>query len=206
MRGAVRAGRTAPFRRPFGWLHLGWALLVVAACVVLLTTDQSGHPPAMILVPPVLAAGVLGHLLWLLVAWLLGRGRARLERIGAAAGSWPFELTLIAVALGLVVSAVSVAWLIAALDQEGAVGDASLWLSAIVASHATAFVLLLLRRDAARFLIAAVASGWALALAWQLRRADPALAETAIAALAVVGLSGVAVYVLRARRIRSALG
>jgi hypothetical protein len=88
------------------------------------------------------------------------------------------------------------------------VGGASLWLSAIVASHATAFVLLLLRRDAARLLIAAVASGWALALAWQLRRADPALRRDGDRAGldGSWGLSGVAVYVLRARRIRSALG
>jgi hypothetical protein len=101
----MREVAEALFRRPFGSLHLAWAILIVAVCVVLLTTDRGGHPPPMILVPPVLLAGLLGHLLWL-----------------------------------------------------------------------------------------------------QLVGADPARPDTAVAALVVAGLLGVAIYVLRARRIRSSLG
>ena len=62
--------------KPFGMVHLVWAILILAGCVVLATTG-GGHPPPIILVPPLLAIGVLVHLLLLLAGWLVVKARAR---------------------------------------------------------------------------------------------------------------------------------
>jgi hypothetical protein len=200
----------ALFRKPFGWLHLIWAIGTVGACAVLVTTGGGGHPPAMIFLPVALLAGVLGHASWLSIAWLLGRGRARLERSGAVPSRWPLELRGIAVALGLVVVGVGVAWGIAVAEgANSTLRDeplTELGLAAIVASHALALAVLLLRLDAARLLIAALMIGWALALGLALDDADVTRAGRAIAMLVVAGLLGGAVHVLRGRRIRSTLG
>jgi hypothetical protein len=59
--------------RPFGIVHAVWLVLILAGCVVLVTMG-GGHPPSMIFVPPLLVAGLVGHLLLLLVAWLLRKG------------------------------------------------------------------------------------------------------------------------------------
>ena len=76
--------------------------------------------------------------------------------------------------------------------------------AAVAAAHTLAFVLLLLRIDAARYLICAVIpAGWGLALALQLGEARPG--ELPIAVGLIAGLIGLAAYVLRARRIRSVL-
>lgn len=72
--------------RPFGIVHLGWAILILAGCVVLVLMG-GGHPPPMVFVPPLLAAGLLGHLL------LLQIGAARYP-IAAIASGWGLALLL----------------------------------------------------------------------------------------------------------------
>jgi hypothetical protein len=62
--------------KPFGIVHLVWAVLILAGCVLFATTG-GGHPPPIILVPPLLAIGLLVHLLLLLAGWLVGKARAR---------------------------------------------------------------------------------------------------------------------------------
>ena len=177
-------------------MHLTWGSLVLAGCVVLLMSP-GGHPPAMILVPPLLAVGVVGHLLLLGVAWLLGRGRARLAAAGIAARPWPLELIVLAVALVLG-SLGSIAFL-----RVPPSADAAARAGGFASLHVAALGLLLLRRSAVRPLIAALAAGWGVVLA--LRLGDARLLELAIGIAIVAALLGLAVHVLRSRRIRSAL-
>ena len=73
--------------RPFGIVHLIWAILILAGCVALAMLG-GGHPPPMILVPPLLAAGLLGHLLQI--------GEAR-------PGELPIGIALIAEFVGIAV-------------------------------------------------------------------------------------------------------
>src|SRR5690606_19327773 len=79
--------------RPLRLVHLAWAVLVLAGCVVL-ASIPGGHPPALILVPALLALGILGHELLVGLAWLVRRGRARCSVL------WPAERVLIATLLG----------------------------------------------------------------------------------------------------------
>jgi hypothetical protein len=184
---------------PFGTVHLVWAVVVLAGCVVLISLG-GGHPPPMIFVPPLLAAGILGHLLLLGVAWLLGKGRAR---AAGASGRWPLELVLIAIVLG-VLSIFSIAMAIGEIAKFST-APAIWWLFATVAvGHGTAVVLLLLHIDAARYLIAAIASGWGLALALQFREARGP-DEWALGIVLVAVLAAIALCALRSRRIRSVL-
>ncbi len=187
--------------RPFRIAHLAWAILILSGCVVLVTMG-GGHPPPMIFVPPLLAAGILGHLLLVFVAWLLHKGRARAGVAMVEPARWPIELGLIALVMGVIaIAAIAIT-----------VGEiARLWsnplewalLAIVAAAHAAAFVMLLLRIGAARFLIAAVALGWGLALVLQVGEARPG--ELPIAIVLIGGLVAIAVYVLRAGRIRAVL-
>ena len=198
----LRETRTGLCPRPFGLVHVAWAILILAGCVALVLMG-GGHPPPMIFVPPLLAAGLLGHLLLLLVAWLLGRGRARFASAQVVAPRWPWELILIAIVLG-VLAICSIA--ITAGEYSMLWSKPLVWLllAVIAVGHATAFVLLMLGRMAARHLIAAVAFGWAIALVLQLGEARPG--ELPIAAVIIGGLSGLGLYALRSKRIRSVLG
>ena len=188
-------------QRPFKLAHCTWAILVLAGCVVLVTLG-GGHPPPMVFVPHLLVVGLAGHLLLLLVAWLLRNGRLRFSAAPADSPRWPPELILIALVLG----PLALASTVVAVGQTSLLRTRPLeWLvfAAVALVHMTAFVLLLLRRNAARYLMAAVCFGWALALALQLGEARRG--ELPIAVAIIGGLVAIAVYVLRARRIRSAL-
>lgn len=196
------AGWLARLReRPFRYAHIAWAALVLLVCVLLVAGSfQGGHPPPMVFVPHALAAGVAGHLLLLAVGWLAGRGRARLE---AGAGPWPFELTLVAIAVGIA-GFVSTVY---AVDSLGALRSRpGEWLivAAIAVAHVAAFVLLLLRRAAARWLLAAIGLGWAIGLGRELSTARGA-GELALGILMIVALVTLAAYLLRAARVQRAL-
>ena len=187
---------------PFGIVHLIWAILILAGCVALVLMG-GGHPPPMIFVPPLLAAGLAGHLLLLGVAWLLARGNARLAAAKAGAPRWPWELVLIAIALGvLAISSIAVT----AGESARLRSEPLVWLlfAAVALLHTLAFVFLLLRVGVARHLIAATAAGWGLALALQMGEARDS-AERVIGIALIAGLLGIAVYALRSRRVRSAL-
>lgn len=189
--------------RPFGIVHLSWAILILAGCVALVLMG-GGHPPPMVFVPPLLVAGFLGHLLLLLVAWLIARGRARATGGPADTPRWPAELILLAIAPG-VLAIGSIAITIGEIAKLRSAPLVWLLFAAVAALHGAAFVTLLLRIGAARYLIAAIASGWGLALLLQLREARGP-GELALGVLLIAGLAGIAVHVLRSGRIRSVLG
>jgi len=187
--------------RPFRVAHLTWASLILLGCVALVAMG-GGHPPPMAFVPFLIVAGLVGHLLLLLVQWLLHKGRSRITAYQADAPGWPAELVLIALVLGpLAIMAIAVA-----IDQfpRGRTHPLE-WLLfvGIAAFHSATFVLLLLRFDLARFCIAAICVGWALALVLQLREARPGELPAGITLIG--GLVAIAIYVVRARRIRAAL-
>lgn len=197
----IRARLAGLTPRPFGIVHLVWLILILAGCVALVLMG-GGHPPPMIFVPPLLAAGLLGHLLLLLVAWLLRKGRSRLASGNLDAPRWPPELILIAIALGVL----AICAIVITLGESEKLRSAPpVWLifAAVALLHTFAFVFLLLRKDVARYLISAVALGWGLALVLQLGEARPG--ELPIGLALIAALSGIAVYVLRSRRIRSVL-
>jgi hypothetical protein len=187
--------------RPFRYAHVAWGTFVLLVCVLLVAGSfQGGHPPPIAFVPHALAAGVAGHLLLLAVGWLAGRGRARLE---AGAGPWPFELTLVAIAVGIA-GFVSTVF---AVDSLGALrtrpGE---WLivAAIAGAHVAAFVLLLLRHSAARWLLAAIAVGWAVGLGREINTARGP-GELVLGIGVIVALVVLAAYLSRAARVQKAL-
>lgn len=80
------------------------------------------------------------------------------------------------------------------------------WLVFVVAAtvHAMAFVVLLLRWQLARYLVAVICVGWGLALALQFREPRPTV-DLLIAIVVIAVLVAIAAYVVLAKRIRSAL-
>lgn len=195
-----RNGLGALFEGAFKTLHLIWLALIVAACALLL--PAKGHPPGIVFVPLVLMVGALGHVLLLVIAWLTRRGRNRVDPGPDGPPRMPAELVLIALALG----PVALGALAVAVGQLPLLRSQPLvWfgIAAVALVHATAFVLML-RMKAARHLLAALAFGWGLALALQLREARSPI-ELAIGLALVGALIVLAAYLLRARRIQSAL-
>lgn len=190
-------------RPPFRYVHIGWASLVVAGCVVLLLMGGRGHPPPMAFVPHLLAAGILGHLLMMLVAWLAGLGLTRAGAAGSPAVGWPVEVGIIALVLGGFAIAATVLTIgeIARLRSQPLEW---LLLASVTAAHAAAFTAVMLRLRAASWLIAAIAGGWGLALALQLREARSP-GELALAALIIAGLATIAAWALRSRRLSAFL-
>jgi hypothetical protein len=76
--------------------------------------------------------------------------------------------------------------------------------AAIAVAHLTAFVLLLLRRTACRWLLAALSLGWAIGLG---REIDTARGpgELILAIALIAGLVALAGYLARSARVRAAL-
>ena len=194
--------RLAPsLARPFRVVHVLWAILILLGCVVLVSMG-GGHPPPMVFVPPLILAGLLGHLLLWLIQWLLRKGRARIAAGSAPAAGWPPELILIALVLGfLAIMAIAVTIGEIALLRTRPL----LWLMYAGAAvlHSAAFVLLLLRIDGVRLLIAVICFGWAFALVLQVPEARTGELPFGLALIAA--LLALAVYVVRARRVRSVL-
>ena len=187
--------------RPFSVAHVVWAILILLGCAALVSMG-GGHPPPMVLVPPLLLAGVLGHLLLWLIQSLLRKGRARIAASSAAAARWPPELSLIALVLGpLAIMAIAVAIGEIALIRTRPL----VWLiyAGVAGLHSVAFVLLLLRNGRVRFLIAAISLGWAVALVLQVHEARAG--ELPIGLALIGGLVALAIYVVRAHRVRSVL-
>lgn len=190
------------FRPPFRYVHIAWAVLVVAACAVMIAIP-GGHPPLIAFVPFVLAAGILGHLLLLAAAWLADRGRRRAGIASDAPSGWPLEVGILALLLG----GIAIAATAITIGEVGMVRSRSLeWavLALVSAAHLAAFLALVLRHRSARWLAAVVAAGWGLALALQLHEArDPG---ELVLGFAVIGLLiGIAAWALRSARLRAFL-
>ncbi len=155
-------------RRPFRVGHLVWAVLCVAACAVLIFAGGEGHPPAIILLPVVLAVWAVGHGGMWIVRRLAVRGRSRVE--GGVALSWPPGLILAAIGTGFT-STVGVLLLFASLFQwKGERLLDPLWLTmvAIWVAHNVCFAGLLLRRTWSRLFAALLSFGWAALLGFQI--------------------------------------
>lgn len=185
--------------RPFRIVHKAWAAVVLLGCVALAL--GGGHPPPIVFAPLLILAGLVGHLLLVLVAWLLHRGRSRSPALPAP--RWPAELVLIGFVLGPLAVA-STALALGQVAQHGS--QPRQWLVFVVAAtvHAMAFVVLLLRRQLARYLVAVICVGWGLALALQFREPRPTV-DLLMAIVMIAALVAIAAYVVLAKRIRSAL-
>lgn len=189
--------------RPFRAAHIAWASFVLLVCAFLIVASRGGgHPPPMAFVPHALAAGVLGHLALAVVGWLAKLGRARVAAGGGGA-AWPVELSLVAIAAGIA-ALISGAYAVESFPMLRTRAGEWLVVAVIAAAHLAAFVLLLLRRAAARWLLAAISFGWAIGLGLELDSArGPGELMLGIGVMA--GLVALAAYLLRAARVRAAL-
>lgn len=187
--------------RPLRIAHKVWAGLVVLGCVALAL--GGGHPPPIVFAPLLILAGLLGHLLLLLVAWLMHLGKSHSAAPQGTAPRWPAELVLIAIVLGPLALA-STAVALGQVAQHGS--QPRQWLVYVVAAtvHAMAFVVLMLRWQLARYMVAALCLGWGVALALQFREPRPT-ADLLVAMMVIAVLIAISVYVVLGKRIRSAL-
>jgi hypothetical protein len=164
---SLATDNAAYLQRPFRVTHLIWAVLCLAACGVLIFAGGEGHPPAIILLPVVLAVWAVGHGgLWI-VRRLAVRGRSR---VGVVALSWPPGLIVAAIGTGFT-SAFGVLLLFATLFQwkaERLLTPLWLTMAAIWVAHGACFAGLLLRRTWSRLFVALLCLGWAALLVVQI--------------------------------------
>jgi len=189
-------------RAPFRYVHVAWAFLWFAACVVM-ALIPGGHPPLIAFAPFVLAAGFIGHLLLLAVAWLADRGRRRAGIAAEARSGWPPEAWVLALLLG----GVAVAATVVTIGEVAMLRNRPLeWavFALVSAAHLGAFVALMLRHRGARWLAALIATGWGVALALQLREARGP-GELVLAFVIIAALLAVAAWALRSRRLSAFL-
>jgi len=112
-------------QRPFRFLHLAWAALVLLVCVFLvLASLEGGHPPPLVFVPFTLVAGAFGHLVlvslvstrYALDSWTLVRTRPFEWSILAA-----IALAHLAALVHLLLRRDIVRWLLAAVSLGWAI-------------------------------------------------------------------------------------
>lgn len=170
-RNVLRLARVEDVSAKRGLFHAAWAVLALLACAFLVLTKQTGHPPAIILVPYVLVAWVVGHGLIWGVQCMVAKGRQMAARATMEDQPWPvgLRLALLGTGLGTLVGTIQVIGTV----LEGRwypYHDAGLWAAmlAVWVIHASAFAGLLLRQRWSRLLSAAVAFGWALLLGTQI--------------------------------------
>ncbi|MCC6713897.1 MAG: hypothetical protein IT496_01590 [Gammaproteobacteria bacterium] len=180
-----------------GLTHAAWAVLALVACAFLVLTRQTGHPPAIILVPYVLVAWVAGHGLIFGVQCLAAKGRRMAARASTEDQPWPVGLRLALVGTGIG-TLVGITQVIGTVLQGRwyPYHDVGLWAAmlAVWVIHGSAFAGLLLRRRWSRLLSTAVAIGWALLLGRQIAGQFTTTASTDTAG--VIMASGLIVILL----------
>lgn len=184
-------------KRFFLALHAIWAVPCVGV-IGFLATATTGHPPGIILIPPVLVVWVSGHLL------IWGSGRIIARSISQASGAisptpaWPLGIVVTIVGAGIMAFAAFwlLVWLLVDAGGQGN-GLSVAVLTVVVPAHGAVFIGLLARRQWARALGALTWLGWFLVVALQLAsylfraggsRVAPTDLILALGLLAVLGI------------------
>lgn len=193
--------------------HAAWAAVGVIACLLLVLTGRKGHPPAIILLPLVLVAWAVGHVL----IWGAMRLAAAGRRSGAAAANgqgWPFGLRVAVVCTGAaaVVGVVQVVGTVMT-GRWYPFQHAGEWAALLLVwmVHAACFAALLLRRRWSRLLSAALAFGWAALLGVNVaenltRSASSDITGALIAVALVVSLLVFGTHLVSSSKARSFFG
>jgi hypothetical protein len=192
--------------------HAVWAAVGVVACLLLITTGREGHPPAIILLPLVLAAWAVGHgLIWGTLR-LAAAGRRKGARI-ADHHAWPLGLKVVLVGAAAATLA-GVVQIVGTVLTGGwyPFQQAGEWAAMLLVwlVHAACCAALLLRRRSARPLSAALAFGWAALMGVQVAQhflsgsSDTAGLFNAV--VLMVSLLLFASYLLSSNKVRSFLG
>jgi hypothetical protein len=192
--------------------HGVWATVGVVVCLLLVLTGREGHPPAIILLPVVLAAWAVGHsLIW---------GALRLAAAGRRAGahtadreSWPLGLkvVLVGTAAAALVGVVQIVGT-ALTGSWYPFQQAGEWAAMLLVwlLHAACCAALLLRRRSARPLSAALAFGWAALMGVQVaQHFQSGSSDTAGLLIVVVLMASLllfASYLASSKKVRSFLG
>ena len=199
-------------RRSHRVAHALWAAACFIVCLLLVFTGQGGHPPAIILLPLVLAAWAVGHgFLW---------GAQRLAAAGRRTGAGADDGQAWPLGLRVAVVCTAAATLLGVVQVGGTVLTgtwypfryAGEWAAMLLVClvHAACFASLLLRRRWSRSLSAAIAFGWATLLGKQVaehfRSGSSDTAGLLIAVALIVSLLLFGFYLLSSSRARSFLG
>jgi hypothetical protein len=192
--------------------HAVWAAVGVVVCLLLVLTGRGGHPPAIILLPVVLAAWAVGHgLIWGALR-LAAAGRGKIART-ADDQAWPLGLkvALVCTAAATLVGVTQVVGTVLTgrwypFQQAGEWSAMLLvWLV-----HSACFAALLLRRRSSRPLSAALACGWAALMGVQVaQHFQSGSSDTAGLLIAVVLMASLllfAFYLVSSSKVRSFLG
>jgi hypothetical protein len=192
--------------------HAVWAAVGVVACLLLVLTGRGGHPPAIILLPLVLAAWAVGHgLIWGALR-LAAAGRRGVAHT-AGRESWPpgLKVVLVGTAAATLAGVVQIVGTVLT-GRWYPFQQAGEWAAMLLVwlVHAACFAALLLRRQSARPLSAVLAFGWAALMGLQIaQHFQSGSSDTAGLLIAVVLMASLllfASYLLSSNKVRSFLG
>jgi hypothetical protein len=191
--------------------HGVWAAVGVVVCLLLVLTGRGGHPPAIILLPVVLAGWAVGHcLIW---------GALRLAAADRLAGAgtagheaWPPGLQVVLVGTAAAALA-GVVQIVGSVLTGGwyPFQQAGEWAAMLLVwlVHAACFAALLLRRRSARPLSAALVFGWAALMGVQVaQHFQSGSSDTGGLLIAVVLMASLllfAFYLASSKKVRSFL-
>lgn len=203
----------SPPRKRLKAAHLACAALAILVSVALVVVPQRGHPPPLVLVPVILLAWPLGHVLIWGLGWLADKGRLGAAHTGVSPAHWPVVLMIALVGTGAG-SLVGLVQLLGSAVQRRwyPYPESGLWggMLLVWCVHGLCLVGLLLRRPWSRPLSAAIASGWAVLMGAQVaehmgQAARAGVAELLLAIGVMVALVVLAVSVVASHASKSFL-
>lgn len=192
--------------------HAAWALVCIGLALALVIGGRGGHPPAIVLLPIVLAAWAVGHgLIWATLRLAQAGRRERADASGDPRWPLPLRLTAVGTAVAALVGVVQLLGTVAT-GEWYPFRHPGEWAAMLVVwlAHGTCFAGLLLRRRWSRHGCAALCAGWAALLGLQavdgFRSNAADVAGLLVAGALVVLLLLLGTYLVLSSKVRAVLG
>lgn len=186
------------------FLHIVWAIAGIAASALVIFS-KGGHPPAMVLLPVVVGAWLLGHIMLWISQLIVRRSSKSIFAEQTTRQRWPPVVVLVTVILGLTAftSTVIAIMLYLRVDTH----DQASLLAVLAAASAILFLGLLMRKNWARLIVIVILIGAAVMVAIEMGRTiwkgySYPMNDWMMASGIVIILLGLGLHLLKSKRVR----
>lgn len=186
------------------FLHIIWAIAGIAASALVIFS-KGGHPPAMVFLPAVVGAWLLGHLMLWVSQLIARRSSKSIFAEQMTRQRWPPVVVLVTVILGLTAFASTVIAII--LYVRISTQDQASLLAVLAAASAILFLGLLMRKNWARLIVIVLLISAAVLVAIEMGRTiwkgySYPMNDWMIASGIVIILLGLGLHLLKSKRVR----
>ena len=186
------------------FLHIVWAIIGIAVAAVLILS-KGGHPPALVLLPVVAGAWLLGHIMLWISQLLVRRSSKSIFAEQTMRQRWPPVVVLVTIILGLTTFASTV--IAITLFVRISSHNQAIPLAVVAAASAILFLGMLMRKNAARLIVIVLMISAATMIAIEMGRTiwkgySYPLNEWLIASGIVIILLGLGLHMLKSKRVR----